>query len=193
MRRVVTGLFMSLDGVVESPSSWGAPYFDDELFEWINAGLPEADSILLGRRTYLEFAGLWPGQGSSSPMAEFLNTTPKHVVSSTLETLEWSPASVVRGELGDQIRALKQQPGRNIQIPGSPMLVRSLLRDQLLDELSLAICPLVVGSGMHLFEEEIGEQVPLTLVASRTLRSGVLAVTYHPSGAVDPAAEGGGR
>ena len=179
MRKIATGLFMSLDGVVESPTSWASPYFNDELFDWIGAGLPQADAILLGRRTYLEFAELWPGQGSSSPMAAFLNNTPKYIVSSTLDTLDWGPASLVRGELAEELGKLKQQPGKNIQVPGSPTLVRSLLREGLLDELSLAICPLVVGSGMRLFDE-LTEPVGLKLVESRALTTGVLAATYQP-------------
>jgi dihydrofolate reductase len=180
MRKIVTGLFMSLDGVVESPSEWAAPYMNDEMFEWIGAGLPQADAILLGRRTYLEFAELWPSQGSSVPMAEFLNNTPKYVVSSTLDTLDWGPSSLVRGDLAEELEKLKRQPGKNIQIPGSPTLVRSLVRDGLLDEVSLGVAPVVVGSGMRLFEE-ISQQVPLKLLESRVLSTGVLAVTYQPS------------
>ena len=179
MRKIVTGLFMSLDGVVESPFSWASQYFNDEMFEWIGAGLPQADAILLGRRTYLEFAELWPSQGSSVPMADFLNNTPKYVVSSTLDTLDWGPSSLVRGDLAEEIRNLKQQPGKNIQIPGSPTLVRSLLCDGLLDELSIGIAPIVVGSGMRLFDE-ITEQVPLKVLESKTLDTGMLAVTYQP-------------
>jgi dihydrofolate reductase len=153
MRKVVTGLFMSLDGVAESPTSWAGPYFNDELFEWIGAGLPLADAILLGRRTYLEFAELWPSQGSATPMGAFLNNTPKFVVSSTLQMLDWGPASLPGGDLGDELGKLKRQDGGNIQIPGSPTLVRSLLAAGLLDELSLAVVPIVVGSGMRLFDE----------------------------------------
>lgn|ERR1022692_426319 len=179
MRKIVTGLFMSLDGVVESPFSWASQYFNDEMFEWIGAGLPQADAILLGRRTYLEFAELWPSQGSSVPMADFLNNTPKYVVSSMLDTLDWGPSSLVRGDLAEEIRNLKQQPGKNIQIPGSPTLVRSLLCDGLLDELSIGIAPIVVGSGMRLFDE-ITEQVPLKVLESKTLDTGMLAVTYQP-------------
>ena len=178
MRKLVTGLFTSLDGVVESPSSWGSPYFDDELFEWIAAGLPQADAILLGRHTYLEFAELWPAQGGATPMAAFLNDTHKYVVSSGLEELEWGPASLVRGDLAGELAKLKRQSGGNIQIPGSPTLVRSLLRAGLLDEVSLALVPIVVGSGARLFEQ-IGEQVPLELIESRALSSGVLALTYR--------------
>lgn len=179
MRKLATGLFMSLDGVVESPSSWATPYFDKDLFAWIGSGLPLADAILLGRRTYLEFAELWPGQGGSTPMGTFLNNTPKFVVSSTLETVDWGPASVVRGDLGEEVAKLKRRDGANVQIPGSPTLVRSLLVAGLLDELSLAIVPIALGSGMRLFEG-IGAQIALELVGSRALSSGVLAPHLPP-------------
>jgi dihydrofolate reductase len=184
MRKIVTGLFMSLDGVVEAPFSWASAYFSDEMFEWIGAGLPEADAILLGRRTYLEFAKMWPAQGSSVPMADFLNHTPKYVVSSTLDALEWGPAALVRGDLAREIKALKQQPGKNIQVPGSPTLVRWLLRTGLLDELSLGIAPIVVGPGMRLFEK-ITEPSPLQLAESGALSTGMLTVTYRPASPPD--------
>jgi dihydrofolate reductase len=180
MRKLVAGLFISVDGVVESPSSWSGPYFDEELFGWINAGLPQADAILLGRRTYLEFAVLWPAQENSTPMAAFLNETPKYVVSSQPGTLKWGPATLVHGDLATELEHLKRRPGGDIQVPGSPTLVRSLLRDGLLDELSLAVAPIVVGHGLRLFEG-IGGRVPLTLVSARSLRSGVLALTYQPA------------
>jgi dihydrofolate reductase len=180
MRKIVTGLFMSLDGVVEAPFTWASAYFSDEMFEWIGAGLPQADAILLGRRTYLEFAQIWPAQGSSVPMADFLNTTHKYVVSSTLDALEWGPAALVRGDLASEITALKQQPGKNIQVPGSPTLVRWLLRHGLLDELSLGIAPVVAGPGMRLFEEITGP-LPLQLAESGALSTGMLTVTYRPA------------
>jgi len=177
MRKIVAGLAISLDGVVESPADW--ILLDDELAAVINAGVAQADAVLLGRRTYLEFAKLWPTQGGDVPMADFLNNSPKHIVSSTLDTLEWANSTLVTGDLAEEIAKLKEQPGRNIQIPGSPTLVRSLLRDGLLDELSLAVHPIVVGAGMRLFDEMNG-QVRLELVASTTLGSGVLSVTYRP-------------
>jgi dihydrofolate reductase len=177
MRKIVAGLAISLDGVVESPADW--ILLDDELAAVINAGVAQADAVLLGRRTYLEFAKLWPTQGGDVPMADFLNNSPKHIVSSTLDTLEWANSTLVTGDLAEEIAKLKEQPGRNIQIPGSPTLVRSLLRDGLLDELSLAVHPIVVGAGMRLFDEMNG-QVRLELVASTTLSSGVLSLTYRP-------------
>lgn len=183
MRKIVAGLLISLDGVVESPSEWGfSQYFNDEMKEGIAAGTAQADAVLLGRRTYLEFAKLWPNQGSDVLMADFLNNSPKYVVSTTLDTLEWANSSLVIGDLAEELGQLKRQPGKNILIPGSPTLVRSLLRDGLLDELSLNVCPVVVGSGMRLFDE-ITNQVRLKLVDSRTLSTGVVGVTYQPASA----------
>lgn len=180
MRKVVAGLLISLDGVVESPDQWGwFQYMNDEMTTRIVAGIAQADTVLLGRRTYLGFAELWPNQSSDVPMADFLNNSPKYVVSATLDRLEWQPATLVKGDLAEELRKLKEQPGKNIQIPGSPTLVRSLLRDGLLDELSLGICPVVVGSGMRLFDG-ITDQVSLKLLDSTTLSTGVLEVTYQP-------------
>ena len=178
MRKLVAGLFMSLDGVVEAPSRWAGPYLDEEVFAWITAGLPLADAVLLGRDTYLEFAARWPALGSSTPMSAFLNDTPKFVVSRTLEDADWGPATLIRGDLADEVTRLKRLDGANIQIPGSPTLVRALLAGGLLDELSLGIVPLAVGSGVRLFEG-IGSEIALELAESRTLSRGVLALTYR--------------
>ncbi len=181
MRKIVAGLLMSLDGVVESPNEWGwSQYMNDEMSEGIVAGLAQADAVLLGRRTYVEFAKLWPNQSSEVPMADFLNNSPKYVVSATLDTpLEWANSHLITGALAEELTKLKQRPGKNILIPGSPTLVRSLLRDGLLDELSLNICPVVVGSGVRLFDG-ITDQVRLKLVHSTTLSTGVLGVTFQP-------------
>jgi dihydrofolate reductase len=183
MRKVVAGLAITLDGVVESPSQSGWMRFNGEMWEMIGAGIAQSDAILLGRRTYLEFAALWPALGSDVPMADYMNNTPKYVVSSTLtpqDTREWASSHLVSGDLADVVATLKQQPGKNIQVPGSPRLVRSLLRDGLLDELSLMIHPIVLGSGMCLFDE-VPHQVRLTLVGSKALSNGVLSVTYQPA------------
>jgi dihydrofolate reductase len=181
MRRIVAGLLMSLDGVVESPGLWGfSRYFNDEMKEGIRTGIAQADAVLLGRRTYLEFAELWPKQGSEVLMSDFLNHSPKYVVSSTLKTLEWANSSLLTGDLDDALRELKRQPGKDILIPGSPTLVRALVRSGLLDVLNLNVCPVVVGSGMRLFEG-MTDQVDLTLVHSTTLSNGVVGLTYGPA------------
>lgn len=179
MRKIVAGLFMSLDGVVEAPNDWAFQYSSDEMWAGITAGIGQADAVLLGRRTYENFAAFWPTQGSDVPMSDFLNKSPKYVVSGTLDTLDWANSTALTGDLADELAKLKGQAGRNIQVPGSPTLVRSLLRDGLLDELSLSVCPIVVGSGMRLFDG-LTSQVRLELVDSTSLSTGVVGMTYRP-------------
>jgi dihydrofolate reductase len=189
MRKIVAGLAITLDGVVESPSSHWL-LFNDEMNEVIGAGVAHSDAILLGRNTYLQFAELWPKLGSDVPMADFMNNTPKYIVSSSLTTLDWANSSLVTGDLAEEVAQLKERPGKNIQIPGSPRLVRSLLRDGLLDGLSLMVHPIVLGAGMRLFDE-VTNRIGLKLIESRTLSTGVLCVTYQPLNAIpmpaDPA------
>ena len=180
MRKLVAGLLMSLDGVVESPNVWGWPrYMNDEMSQAIVAGIAQADAVLLGRRTYLEFARIWPDQGSDVPMADFLNNAPKYVVSTTLRApLEWENSHLLTGDLAEQVNNLKRQAGKMILVPGSPRLVRSLLAEGLLDQMSLNICPIVVGTGLRLFDG-LTKQVSLRLVDSTRLRTGVIGVTYQ--------------
>ncbi|MGV9300081.1 dihydrofolate reductase family protein [Amycolatopsis sp. NPDC003676] len=109
--------------------------------------------------------------------AAFLNNTPKYVVSSTLAELDWSGSTLLGADLAE-LAALKAKPGKNIHIPGSPRLVRSLLLAGLLDELSLLIHPIVLGSGARLFEEP-SDRADLELAGSRTFENGVLSVTYR--------------
>src|SRR5690349_7790103 len=111
MRTIAAGLMMSLDGVTEKPSAWAGPYFTDDMFAGMAEGVAAADAILLGRNTYQEFIPLWAPQGSTSPMAAFLNETHKYVVSTTLGTLDWGPASLISGDVAGEIAALKARPG----------------------------------------------------------------------------------
>jgi dihydrofolate reductase len=176
MRKIVAGLAVTLDGVVDSPSgNW--MMFNDEMREIIDAGVAEADAILLGRRTYLEFAEMWPRLGGEVPMADFMNNTPKYVASRTLRTVEWAGSTLLTGDLATELTELKRRPGKNIQVPGSPRLVRSLLSDGLLDELSLMIHPIVLGTGARLFDEQT-DRMELKLTDSRTLATGVVSATY---------------
>jgi dihydrofolate reductase len=180
MRKIVAGLFMTLDGVVESPEKWQFAYFNDEVGQAVGSAMAEADTMLLGRRTYQEFAAYWPHQTSDAPFADYMNNTPKLVVSTTLDAVEWQNSTLINGNVVEEIAKLKQQPGKNISITGSATLVRSLLRVGLLDELSLLVHPIVVGAGQRLFEG--GDQLPLTLVRSQTFSTGVVALAYQPAG-----------
>ncbi|MCA2223583.1 dihydrofolate reductase family protein [Nonomuraea aurantiaca] len=178
MRKIVAGLFISLDGVVESPEKWHFPYFNDEMGEIVGSQMEQADAMLLGRRTYQEFAAHWPHEDpADNPFADRMNNTPKYVVTNTLDTAEWQNTTIIKGDVVSGLTELKQQPGKDIGITGSAALVRSLLADGLLDELRLLVHPIVVGSGKRLFEEGTG-QIPLQLADSRTLSTGVLSLTY---------------
>lgn len=182
MRKVVASEFMSLDGVVESPDKWHFPYFNDEMGDAIGAAIAASDAMLMGRVLYEEWAAFWPNQDpDENPVAAQMNGVSKYVVSTTLEQpLEWQNSTLIRDNVAEEISRLKEQPGKDISISGSPTLVRSLLRDGLLDELRLMVHPLVVGSGKRLFEDG-GDQKALQLVDSETFSTGVVYLTYQPT------------
>jgi dihydrofolate reductase len=183
LRKVVASEIVSLDGVVESPDAWHFPYFNDEMGEAIGEAMAASDAMLLGRVTYEEFAAFWPAQGGEDDqeIADYMNNTPKFVVSKTLEEpLEWNNSTLIKEDVAEEIAKLKQQPGKDISITGSPTLVRSLLQDGLLDELRLMVHPIVVGSGKRLFEEG-SDQKALELVDSKRFSTGVLYLTYQPA------------
>lgn len=183
MRKIVAGLFVSLDGVYEAPDQWHFPYFNDEMGNAVESQMAESDTMLLGRVTYQEFAGYWPNHsGDDMELANFMNDTPKLVVSTTLDSLDWQNSTLIGGNVVEELTRLKQQPGKDISITGSGTLVRSLLRDGVLDELRLLVHPIVVGSGKRLFADG-SDQVPLQLVDSKTFSTGVLYLTYQPAGA----------
>lgn len=180
MRKIVAAEHLALDGVVQSPEKWTFQYFNDELVGAIGASMAAADTMLLGRRTYQEFAAVWPDRGTDDPVAAGMNNTPKLVVATTLDTVEWQNSTLLTGNIVEELTRLKQQPGKNISVIGSPTLVRWLLREGLLDQLQLLVYPIVVGTGKRLFPDE-GEQVPLKLVDATTFGTGVLSLTYAPA------------
>jgi dihydrofolate reductase len=181
MRKIVAGLFMSLDGVVEAPETWHLTYFNDEMGEIVGSQMAAADTMLLGRRTYEEFAAYWSDKGSDVEFADTINNTPKLVASTTLTSADWQNSTLIQGNVGQELRRLKEEPGKDISITGSPTLVRSLLAQGLLDELRLLMHPIVVGSGKRLFEPGELERLPLKLVGARPLATGVIYLTYVPA------------
>jgi dihydrofolate reductase len=179
MRKLIAGLFVTLDGVVESPEKWPARHFDVSVHEVLAPAIAQSDAILLGRRTYQELAESWATQNDGLPIARYLNETSKYVVSSTLDVLDWNNSSLVSGDLAEEVTRLKELPGRNILVIGSPTLVRSLLRDGLLDELALVVYPIVAGDGTRLFED-LRFGTALRLVDSHTFDTGVVSLTFEP-------------
>ena len=178
MRKVVSGLFISLDGVVEAPFKWQFDVFDADMVAAMEGHLAAEDTILLGRVTYQEWAPYWP-TSTDEPYASHINNTPKVVVSTTLDKVEWQNSTLVNANLAQEIARLKQQPGKNIGVAGSPTLVYSLLQNDLLDELTLMVHPVIAGSGKRLFKDG-GDLKRLQLVASTTTASGVAILTYQP-------------
>jgi dihydrofolate reductase len=174
MRKIISGLFISLDGVVEAPDQWHFPYFDDDMGGAVQSMMDGSDAMLLGRKSYEEFASYWPT--STDDFADYMNGTPKYVVSNTLTSADWQNSTLVSGDVVKELSRIKEEPGGNLSITGSGTLVASLLREGLLDELHLLVHPIVVGSGKRLFAD--GAQVPLKLTDSQTFGSGVLNLTY---------------
>ena len=183
MRKVIAVEMVSLDGVMESPEDWAFSYSNDEMEEANAAGMAASDAMLLGRVTYEGLAAFWPHQPGGTPMVDYINAVPKFVVSGTLEEpLGWNNSTLIAGEeFAEEIAGLKRRPGKDITIIGSGALVRSLLRDGLIDELRLMVYPVVLGDGKRLFEGEGGRRA-LELVGSETFGTGVLYLTYRPAG-----------
>jgi len=178
MRNVIAGLFISLDGVTESPNEWQFDHFDAEMAASMGTHIAAEDTVLLGRVTNQEWAPYWP-TSTDEPYASHINNTPKFVVSTTLDKVEWEHSTLIKGSLTEKIMKLKQQPGKNIGVAGSPTLVQSLLQNDLLDELILMIHPVAVGRGKRLFKDG-NDLKRLKLVGSMTTSTGVLIVTYQP-------------
>jgi len=185
MRKLSASLFMSLDGVVDSPQDWHFPYMDDQMMAAVMGSMASTDTILLGRVTFQEWASYWPQQAGDGGMADHINATMKYVVSTTLEEVDWDNSTVVDGDIAATVAQLKDSGGKDISVTGSGTLVRSLLELDLVDELHLMLHPVVVGRGKRLFNEGSGPK-GLGLVASETFASGVLNLRYAPE------ASGGG-
>lgn len=172
--------FMTLDGVVETPS-WTFEYgFDPQMGEAIGAVTGRSEGILLGRNTYEMFAPAWSTRtAEDDPGAPFFNDTPKHVVSSTLSDPDWGPAEVLPYD-PDAIRELKEQASGDLYVSGSVQLVRAMLADGLVDGLHLFMFPLTLGDGLRLFE--VGRPSHrLELAEQDRYPNGVVYLNYRPA------------
>jgi dihydrofolate reductase len=152
MRKIIAGMFITLDGVVEAPEKWNPPYYDDELNQAVMPQLAAADTHLYGRRSYQLFRSVFTGP-TAPPHAGMMTSTPKIVISATLKDPDWGPTTVISSNITTALTELKQQPGQDITVGASATLVRFLLAEHLLDELMLLVHPVVVGTGKRLFQE----------------------------------------
>jgi dihydrofolate reductase len=161
---------------------WARPLFDDESMTFVDQLYQRADAFLFGRRTYEIFAGYWGVMAdSASPIAAALNTKPKYVASTTLTNPRWADTTVLSGDVAAAIGELKAKPGGELQVHGSGALTRWLLDNQLVDEINLLVCPVVVGQGARLFPDA-GLDMALDLVDSRAFPKGITLQVYRPAG-----------
>ncbi|HUS16518.1 MAG TPA: dihydrofolate reductase family protein [Chloroflexia bacterium] len=199
MRKIVVGMFVSLDGVMEGPgpgddfplAGWTMPYWDEDVAQYVDASMAASDTLLLGRITYQAFAVAFGDAPAHNPDAATMNSFTKYVVSTTLEQADWANSTLIRQNVVEEIARLKDQPGRDIAISGSGQVVHTLMRANLIDEYRLLIYPVILGQGKRLFPPDV--PVTLELVDARTSAKGVLLVTYRPAQgpAATPGAHGG--
>ena len=192
--RIVISEFISLDGVVQAPGGpdedtdggfrhggWSMPFFDPEVMgSSIDEVAKGTDALLFGRRTWQVMAGAWPDR-AGDPFADWMNAVDKHVVSDTLseDDLTWAPTSLIRGaDLLVAVDALRQRPGRDVNVMGSAQLARSLLEADLVDELNLMIEPIALGGGKGIFPAD-GQARRFDLVSATTAGTGVQICRYQ--------------
>jgi dihydrofolate reductase len=180
MRKVTAGLFSSIDGVVEAPNEW-QPAFDEEMGAVLTRMLEEQDTVLLGRVTFTEWAGYWP-TSTDEPFASYINSTRKYVASTTLESVaQWPNSTLIKGSVAGFLTRLREQDGGTIGTAGSPSLVRSLIQQGLLDELTLMISPVVVGGGRKRLFPEDAAPASFELIKAQSTSSGAIIATYRPT------------
>jgi dihydrofolate reductase len=185
MRRLVEATFMSLDGVVDAPNlvQEAQQYFlsDEEHATYARKLLFAADALLLGRKTYEFFAEAYPSMATTTPgvpsdFIDRMNSIPKYVASTTLKQTKWN-ASIIKGDVAEEIVKLKQQPGRTILKYGTGMLDKELMKHNLIDQFCIYLYPFVFGHGIRFFED-IALTKHLKLVETAIFKSGTVVLTY---------------
>jgi dihydrofolate reductase len=176
----------TLDGVIEQVGDWFSPAGgdgetdDSDIVATLREHMGTQAALLLGRKTFESFRGYWPAQtGDTTGITAHLNRVPKYVVSSTLDDPAWENTTVLRGEMAEQVRALKARVGGEIGVTGSITLVHGLMAAALVDEYRLFVYPVAVGRGRRLFEDA-RDVLRLEFVGAKPYRSGVVLLTYRP-------------
>jgi len=189
MRKIIVHEFITLDGVIQAPGSptedtdagfthggWTLPYWHDDIGAHFGQIFADADTLLLGRKT-------WEGHGAAfepNPEQDPFGGFKKYVVSNTLKSADaWRDSTLINGNVIEEIRKLKNQPGKNIVMDGSSVLIHALLENDLVDEICLHVYPLALGTGKRLFPE--GKRVNFKLVESVALPTGVIYQRYQPA------------
>ena len=193
--RLTMHTFLTLDGVMQAPGGpnedpaggfehggWSAPYDDQDFGVAMTGWFDHADAFLLGRKTYQIFASYWPKvTDPGDPIASKLNTLPKYVASTTLETVNWATSSLLGGDVATEVAKLKERPGRELQVHGSGQLAQTLIDHDLVDEYRLLFFPVHLGSGQKLFRDGT-RAAALRLTGTSSTSTGVIIATYEPDG-----------
>lgn len=193
MRKLIVNTFITLDGVMQAPGGpeedptggfkyggWSVNYWDDTMGKIMGDFMAKPFELLLGRKTYEIFAAHWP-YAKDDPGADFLNSAKKHVVSRTLDKVDWNNSTLIKNDVVHAIEKLKEQSGPELQVHGSGNLIQTLLKHNLIDEFHLWVFPVVIGTGKKLFSDGT---IPsnLKLIDSKTASTGVIIATYQPDG-----------
>ena len=192
MRKLIVAEFITLDNVIQAPGGetedteggfahggWTHPYWHDDIGAHFFQAMTEADAFLLGRKTWQIHGEAFQPMPAGDPFGDVMNNMPKYVVSTTLEsTAGWRNSTLISRNVVDEVRNLKEQPGKNIVLDGSSVLVQTLIEHDLVDEFSLHVYPIVLGSGKRLFPD--GKRLNLKLISSQALPTGVVFQQYEP-------------
>ena len=192
MRKIIVHEFITLDGVIQAPGSadedtdggfvhggWTHPYWHDDIGAHFAQAMSQADALSLGRKTWQIHGSAFEPMPEGDPFGDVMNGMPKYVVSSTLKSAAaWRNSTLIKDHVVEEIRKLKEQPGKNILIDGSSVLAHTLAENDLVDEYNLHVYPLVLGSGKRLFTS--GRRVNMKLIESKALPTGVVFQQYQP-------------
>jgi dihydrofolate reductase len=189
MRKLIVSEFVSLDGVMQAPGGededrdgnfqyggWTIPFWDDAIGQTFGEFMQDCDALLLGRRTYVTHAKAFEPMPAGDPFGDMMNAPKKYVVSKTLEKPIWRDTTIIRDNVIESIRALKNEPGKNILTDGSSQLVHAMIADDLVDELHLLVYPLILGDGKRALPE--GAHRVLSLKSATPYASGVVGLHY---------------
>ncbi|WEX07943.1 dihydrofolate reductase family protein [Chelativorans sp. AA-79] len=183
MRRLVVWNLMTLDGYFEGKSPWDLAFHEavwgDELAAFSLEQGKEIGTLLFGRRTYEGMAGHW--SKATGPTADMMNSIEKAVATRTLEEATWNNTRLLKGEAAEAVRALKMEEGKDVYVMGSADLLDTLLKAGLVDEYRICLAPVVLGGGNPLFKPQ-DQQVKMTLIGTRPLKTGGVVLTYTVGG-----------
>ena len=193
MRKLIVAQFITLDGVIQAPGSpdedtdggfthggWTQPYWHDEIGAHFFQAMMEADTLLLGRKTWQGHGAAFDPMPEGDPFGDVMKSKKKFVVSTTLQSTSlWRNSTLISKNVVEEVRKLKAQAGQNIVLDGSSVLAHTLIENDLVDEYALHVYPIVLGSGKRLFPD--GKRVNLKLIGSKTLPTGVVYQQYQPA------------